>query len=117
VTMLPQDSARRLADALSQTAPAAMPDLPPALFSEYGTLWVAILARVNAWSNAEAAVTAEGVDAAITAAMHEYGRVVAAECVSICRDEHVQSVADEDEAYNMAIQHCTDAIRKRFNLE
>ena len=50
-------------------------------------------------------------------AMRVYGRQVAQMIVSICRDERVQTVAEEDEAYNMAIQHCTDAIRKRFGLE
>lgn len=111
MSMLSQASARRLADALSQpvSVQAAMPDLPPDFFSEYSPLWIAILARVNARSDTEASATAGHVDAAITAAMHDYGRVVAAECVRI-----LQSVGPDNP---MTANDCIDAIRKRFNLE
>lgn len=43
---------------------------------------------------------------------------IARRCVELVKNEELdEPICDSDEAYNMAIEHSVDAIRKEFNLK
>ncbi len=111
MSMLPQSSARRLVDALSrQCDEQEMPPLPVSLFEAGSPIWSGILDwRDETVNGGNARALAQVIDTAITAAMHDYGRVVAAECAKI-----LEGIGPHNP---MTANDCIDAIRQRFNLE
>ncbi len=98
---------------------SGMPPLPADCLHEDSVIWQAIIARVDAINDRRAELAADRIDAAITEAMHAYGRQVAQMCADLADhvDEPPHYGYENPNTFDDGKRALVAAIRARFNLE